>query len=412
MDANRFDALTRALTGAASSRRRLLIGVGGGGLGALATMFGLGETGASHSGCRHVGVHCNRNGQCCSSRCRNNRCRAHSVGGCTAEKDICISNDTLCGDNVHCACNRTTGGAFFCSNASGGPAWSAQQMPSVPVRSASVAPRASKSITASAPSAPARDSPPPASSPARSRCGCVSKTGSRTSISTRRCFAACCTASSTQPPAKMRKPLSENAGDDGEACGAIRQETARCPIHVPSQDPSGARSQVPSHLGSPSLSTRPDTRPGLPPASCRRSLARPAMQRHHPARMVDGPGARAAAGGNGMAKGILQGASVQRGINPGPGDGASEIWCQVQTITRAHQRCSSSQRATHPSQTSAMMASAVMTVSTTTRDSGTGRRTQDTRGTRAVRPGSAAGSGIAMTSAPGTRVTRSGLRAS
>src|ERR687897_1669606 len=68
MDANRFDALTRGLTGAAPSRRRLLTGVGGGGLGALATMFGLGETGATHSDCRHVGAHCNRNGQGCSSR--------------------------------------------------------------------------------------------------------------------------------------------------------------------------------------------------------------------------------------------------------------------------------------------------------------------------------------------------------
>jgi hypothetical protein len=89
-------------------------------LGALATTLGFARAGAMHFDCRHVGVHCNRKGQCCSHRCKNNRCRAHSVGGRNAETDICVSGDTLCGKTIHCACNRTTGGAFFCSNASGG----------------------------------------------------------------------------------------------------------------------------------------------------------------------------------------------------------------------------------------------------------------------------------------------------
>ena len=159
-------------------------------------------------------------------------------------------------------------------------------MPSAPRSSASQDSRALSSTPASATSVLSKDSPPHASRPARRRHVSVARTGSRTSISTRRCFAACCTASSPQPPAKMRKPLSENAGDDGEACGAIRAETARCPIHVPSQDPSGAQS--------PSPSTRPDTRRGLLRASIERLLLQ-RTQGHHPAGVIDVPPARAAA---------------------------------------------------------------------------------------------------------------------
>ena len=49
------------------------------------------------------------------------------------------------------------------------------------------------------------------------------------------------------------------------------------------------------------------------------------VQRHHPAGMVDGPGAIAAAGGDRRAEGILQGAAFERRIDAGMRNGAGEI---------------------------------------------------------------------------------------
>jgi hypothetical protein len=128
MDANRFDAMTRTLIGAAPSRRRLLTGVAGSALGTIAAALGLAGVGANHFGCRHVGVHCKRSGQCCSGRCRGpegkKRCRAHDVGLCTQGQDFCIDGTgatTRChATNEFCFCFVTTGAAEFCADYAAG----------------------------------------------------------------------------------------------------------------------------------------------------------------------------------------------------------------------------------------------------------------------------------------------------
>ena len=118
MDADRFDTLTRSVTGAATSRRRLLTAAAGSALATLAAALGVADAGAFHFGCRHVGKPCTRSGQCCSGRCRGPKgkktCRAHDVGTCTAEKDICLTGGPRCGGADECECYVTTGGANVC----------------------------------------------------------------------------------------------------------------------------------------------------------------------------------------------------------------------------------------------------------------------------------------------------------
>jgi hypothetical protein len=118
MDTDRFDALTRSLSAAGSSRRRLLIGVAGSALSALAVTLGFAEAEATHFTCLHVGHRCKDKSQCCSSRCKRGRCRAHNVGRCTAAKDACLTVAAGCGGG-NCYCYRTTGGANFCSSGGG-----------------------------------------------------------------------------------------------------------------------------------------------------------------------------------------------------------------------------------------------------------------------------------------------------
>jgi hypothetical protein len=88
---------------------------------------------------------------------------------------------------------------------------------------------------------------------------------------------------SSEPPHRWRQPPSTNRGASRRV---VTLETVQSPT------------QVPSHLGSPSPSTRPDTRRGLLPTSCRRSRARWGSAASTPAGMVDRPGAVAAAGGD------------------------------------------------------------------------------------------------------------------
>ncbi len=115
MDADRFDALTRSLFAAASSRRRLLLAVSGAALSPLAAALGVADARATHFQCRHVGASCRRDRQCCSSKCRNKRCKAHYVGGCqpVVGSGTCFTG-VLCRNN--CSCTTTTGGAGYCSD--------------------------------------------------------------------------------------------------------------------------------------------------------------------------------------------------------------------------------------------------------------------------------------------------------
>ena len=118
MDTDRFDALTRSLFGAASSRRRLLTSVAGIAVGSLAVTLGFAEAEATDVTCLHVGKRCKSKSQCCSSRCKNGRCRAHNVGRCTTAKDACVTGTVGCGGGS-CLCYPTTGGANFCSSGGG-----------------------------------------------------------------------------------------------------------------------------------------------------------------------------------------------------------------------------------------------------------------------------------------------------
>jgi hypothetical protein len=118
MDPVRFDTLVKSVATAASSRRQLLTGVAGSALGALAVRLAFREAGATHFGCFDVGQHCKAKSECCSSRCRRGRCRAHHVGRCTVGKDTCVTGIPGCG-NGRCNCYLTTGGAYFCSSGEG-----------------------------------------------------------------------------------------------------------------------------------------------------------------------------------------------------------------------------------------------------------------------------------------------------
>lgn len=118
MDADRFDALTRSLTSPETSRRRLLTGLAGSALGALAVALGVADAGATHTGCRHPGKPCVRNGQCCSGRCSSRGVclcpsgttrvggRCELIGGsCPAGANTCTIVDVRCGTSGgNCAC--------------------------------------------------------------------------------------------------------------------------------------------------------------------------------------------------------------------------------------------------------------------------------------------------------------------
>ena len=116
MDAQWFHAITKAW--GSLPRRRLLTGVAGSALGSLAVTLGIAGTEATHFTCLHVGQRCKDKSQCCSSRCKRGRCRAHNVGRCTTAKDACVTGTTGCGGGS-CLCYPTTGGANFCSSGVG-----------------------------------------------------------------------------------------------------------------------------------------------------------------------------------------------------------------------------------------------------------------------------------------------------
>ena len=99
MDDARFDALVRSLS--AARPRRALLGA------ALAALLAgqTGGAGATHGTCRHPGVPCQRDGQCCSRSCS----RRTKTCLCAAARQ-CPATDTPCKRRV-CWANGTCGAA-------------------------------------------------------------------------------------------------------------------------------------------------------------------------------------------------------------------------------------------------------------------------------------------------------------
>ena len=123
MDADRFDTLTHSLTGAATSRRRLLTAAGSA-LATLAAALGVADAGATHYTCRHVGKPCTRKGQCCSGLCRGPQgkktCRARGAGTCQQQGQAlgCTASDVTmarCNNDAGCVCMRTTADSNYCA---------------------------------------------------------------------------------------------------------------------------------------------------------------------------------------------------------------------------------------------------------------------------------------------------------
>ena len=121
MEAQRFDTIAK--TWGRPPRRRLLGGLTGSALGALAVSLGVTETKATPVACRHVGKRCKHKSQCCSARCKHGRCRAHDTGICKAGQDACDQTSLEpCGANgtASCFCYVTTGRASFCGSGTTG----------------------------------------------------------------------------------------------------------------------------------------------------------------------------------------------------------------------------------------------------------------------------------------------------
>jgi hypothetical protein len=90
-------------------------------------------------------------------------------------------------------------------------------------------------------------------------------------------------------------------------------------------------------------------------------------------------------GGDRSTQRVLQFAPLKCGVNTRLSDGAGEIRGEYGRLV-PHQRCSTSHRATHPSQKRAMTASVAPKVSTARRGVLTGRRTSDGSSSSAAAP--------------------------
>jgi hypothetical protein len=107
------------------------------------------------------------------------------------------------------------------------------------------------------------------------------------------------------------------------------------------------------------------------------------MERHHPraAGMIDVPGAGAAPSRDRASEGILQLTALERGLDPSPSHGASEIRGENRAIVRTPRRCSSGQEDAQGSQNAAITAPAVTKASTSGRGAGWQRSASDSNGT-------------------------------
>ena len=86
MDGTRFEALTRALAGAAPSRRRLLAGLAGGALGGLLARLGPEAAAAQTATCKPAGRKVRKRTQCCSLRWKR---KTRKCLGCPAGTRLC-----------------------------------------------------------------------------------------------------------------------------------------------------------------------------------------------------------------------------------------------------------------------------------------------------------------------------------
>lgn len=132
MDENRFAVVTQSLT-SLPSRRDVLRGLAGAALGLGAGRLPkLAEARKKRKkkptskpapkpnqyGCLDVGAACTNAGQCCSGVCEGKTCRAHDVGICQADYDLCTTGAAhICAVvneiGTTCACLLTTGNAPF-----------------------------------------------------------------------------------------------------------------------------------------------------------------------------------------------------------------------------------------------------------------------------------------------------------
>lgn len=131
MNQNRFDALTRSLSGF-SSRRHVLRSLAGAGLGlGVARLPDAAEAKKKRKpkqpkpnafGCLNVGDACKNARQCCSSLCQGKkgkkRCRAHDTGTCSTggQPGTCGGTDVACLTSLdkEGVCATTTGNAGYC----------------------------------------------------------------------------------------------------------------------------------------------------------------------------------------------------------------------------------------------------------------------------------------------------------
>jgi hypothetical protein len=138
---NRYAVVTHSLT-SIPSRRDVLRGLAGAALGlGVARLPELAEAKKKRKskgkgkpkapkpngyGCLNVGAACANEDQCCSGVCEGKTCRAHHVGICQADYDLCTTGAAhVCsivggGGDITCACVLTTGNAPFCGETSAG----------------------------------------------------------------------------------------------------------------------------------------------------------------------------------------------------------------------------------------------------------------------------------------------------
>ena len=106
MDGTRFDAWTKALAGNRPRRGALRLLAGG----ALGAALGLpARRAAADHGCRHPGVICSRDGQCCSGDCRTT-CRCTRAGQCPQPAATEPCRKAVCTSTGKCALRNKTDG--------------------------------------------------------------------------------------------------------------------------------------------------------------------------------------------------------------------------------------------------------------------------------------------------------------